>query len=61
MATPSSILAWDIPGTEESGWLQSMGSQSVRRDSCHLACIHAQFVNACVTINSKIHEFFFFF
>ena len=27
MATHSSILAWEIPGTEESGGLQSMGSQ----------------------------------
>ena len=25
MATNSSILAWDIPWTEESGGLQSMG------------------------------------
>ena len=24
-ATHSSILAWRIPGTEEPGWLQSMG------------------------------------
>ena len=29
MATQSSILAWKIPGTEESGQLQSMGSQRV--------------------------------
>ena len=27
MATPSSILAWRIPWTEELGRLQSMGSQ----------------------------------
>ena len=27
MATHSSILAWRIPWTEESGGLQSMGSQ----------------------------------
>ena len=27
MATHSSILAWKIPGTEEPGGLQSMGSQ----------------------------------
>ena len=27
MATHSSILAWEIPQTEESGRLQSMGSQ----------------------------------
>ena len=26
MATPSSILAWEIPWTEEPGQLQSMGS-----------------------------------
>ena len=28
MATHSSILAWEIPWTEEPGELQSMGSQS---------------------------------
>ena len=33
MATHSSILAWEIPWTEESGGLQSMGSQRVRHDS----------------------------
>ena len=27
MATHSSILAWEIPWTEEPGQLQSMGSQ----------------------------------
>ena len=32
MATHSSILTWRIPWTEESGGLQSMGSQSVRHD-----------------------------
>ena len=32
MATHSSILAWEIPWTEESGGLQSMGSQRVRHD-----------------------------
>ena len=31
MATHSSILAWRIPRTEESGRLQSMGSQSQTR------------------------------
>ena len=28
----SSILAWEIPGTEEPGGLQPMGSQRVRSD-----------------------------
>ena len=32
MANHSSILAWEIPWTEESGELQSMGSQRVRHD-----------------------------
>ena len=30
MATYSSILAWRIPWIVEPGWLQSMGSQTVR-------------------------------
>ena len=34
MVTHSSILAWKIPWTEESGWLQSMGLQRV---SCNSA------------------------
>ena len=29
MATPSSVLAWRIPGTEDPGRLQSMGSKRV--------------------------------
>ena len=29
MATHASIIAWDIPWTEETGGLQSMGSQRV--------------------------------
>ena len=32
MATHSSILAWEIPRTEEPGSLQSMESQRVRHD-----------------------------
>ena len=32
MTTHSIILAWRIPWTEESGWLQSMGSQRVGHD-----------------------------
>ena len=32
MATHSSVLSWRIPWTEESGGLQSMGSQTVRHD-----------------------------
>ena len=32
MTTCSSILAWEIPWTEEPGGLQSMGSQRVGHD-----------------------------
>ena len=32
MATHSSILAWEIPWTEEPGGLQSVGLQRVRHD-----------------------------
>ena len=32
IATHSSILAWKIPWTEESGMLQSMGSQRTGHD-----------------------------
>ena len=32
MATHSSILAWEIPGTEEPGGPQSTGSQRVGHD-----------------------------
>ena len=32
MATHSSILAWEMPWTEEPGGLQSMGSHRVRHN-----------------------------
>ena len=32
LETHSSILAWEIPWTQEPGGLQSMGSQGVRHD-----------------------------
>ena len=37
MATHASVLAWRIPGTEESGGLLSMGSHRVRHDWSDLA------------------------
>ena len=39
MAPHSSILAWKIPWTEESGGLQSMGSQSQTRLHVHMSLI----------------------
>ena len=36
-ANPSSILAWEVPGTEDSGGLWSIGSQRVRYDRSDIA------------------------
>ena len=41
MATHSSVLAWEIPGTEEPGGLPSMGSHRVRHDWSNLAAAAA--------------------
>ena len=38
MATHSSILAWRIPGTEEPGGLQSMGSQRLGSQFIPVIC-----------------------
>ena len=38
MATHSNILAWRIPWTEETGGLQSIGCQRVRRDWTCMTC-----------------------
>ena len=40
MATHTGILAWRIPWTDESGWLQSLGSWRDRHDWSNLACMH---------------------
>ena len=42
MAIHSSILAWEIPWTEEPGELQSTESQRVEHDRRDLACRHAK-------------------
>ena len=35
METQSHILAWEIPWTEEPGWLQSVGLQRVGHNGAH--------------------------
>ena len=42
MATHSSILVWRIPWTEESGRLQSMGSQRIRPNRATHTHTHTQ-------------------
>ena len=52
MATHSSIPAWRIPWAEESGGLQSMGSQRVRHNRSDLvyALLYIHFVCLCVCV-----------
>ena len=52
IATHSSILAWEIPWTEESGRVQSMGSQSVRHNGAHT---HAGFQLCLKSRKKKVH------
>ena len=51
MATRSTILAWEIPWTEESGRLQSIGWQRVRHD---LAAEHSTWAERQETVYSVI-------
>ena len=62
MATDSSILAWEIPWTEEPGGLQSMGLPRVRHDLVTSMCTHheiiitASLVNIIICYRYKIKE-----
>ena len=47
MATHSSILAWEVPWTEEPSGLQSMGSQRVR----HLSDLTTAIGDLCVCVS----------
>ena len=51
MATHCSILAWEIPWTEQPGRLQSMGSQRVGHD---WACTHALPLNNSVSLDKLL-------
>ena len=44
MAIHPTILAWEIPWTEEPDGLQSMGSHRVRHSWSNLACTHAWYL-----------------
>ena len=64
MATHSSILAWEIPWTEEPGGLHSMGSQRVKHDwvtnthTNHIQCIHHSVQFSCSVMSDSLrpHE-----
>ena len=42
MSTHTSILAWEIPQTEEPGGLESMESQRVRHDGVTNTCTFSE-------------------
>ena len=48
IATHSSILAWRIPGTEEPGGLQSIGSQRVRHDWVNNSMVNVSSRSICI-------------
>ena len=54
MATHSSILAWEIPWTEELGVLQSMGSQ--KRVGHDLATKQPLYITDVMILRKMIHS-----
>ena len=58
MATLSSILAWEIPWTEEPGGLQSMGSQVKSESEVAQSCLTLSQPMACSLPGSSIHGIF---
>ena len=49
MVTHSSILAWEIPRTEEPGWLQSIESQRVEYDLATAIILSTLSIVACTS------------
>ena len=58
MATHSSILAWEIPWTEEPGGLQSMLSQRVRHNLATKQHHHDVIVQRTLRLNNGRREGF---
>ena len=54
MATHASILAWEIPQTEEPGGLQPLGLQRVRHDWTHNCVLSIVLGVIDVNVNNKI-------
>ena len=55
MATHFSVLAWEIPWTEEPGWLQSMGLQRIGCDRetktlTNVPGLHCSYPWSCVRL-----------
>ena len=53
MAIHSSILAWEVPWTEEPGRLQSRASQRVRHNYNDLAHTHTEPFNNVVIVSGE--------
>ena len=56
MTTHFTILAWRIPGTEESGGLQSLGLQRARYTVMRYLISQGLFCNKC-NVFHKLNEF----
>ena len=57
MATHPSILAWRIPWTEETGKLQSIGSQRVRHSLPTKQQFHLLFIAHCNVLENFLDQF----
>ena len=57
MATHSSILAWEIPWTEESSGLQSMGSKRVGHDLVTKQQQNESFISVTIFFNFRFGSF----
>ena len=56
MATHSNALVWEIPGTEEPGGLQSLGSQSHTTETTEhtrslMSVSHSHYLNMTLTVS----------
>ena len=57
MANHSSVLTWEIPGTEEPGGLQSRGSQKIRRVEPRLlerGRVNPELPTQCLMVSMKL-------
>ena len=59
MATHSSTLVWRTPGTEEPGWLLSMGSHRVRHDWSDLAAAAAAAATPFLSVTEQSTQPFY--
>ena len=56
MAAQSSVLAWEIPRTDEPGGLQSLGSQRVRHSRARICRSYERARFLCSEVPQRSHS-----